>query len=112
MAISAYITTPPVLSIVRQDTTPDTLLFVKGGERQRVMVAEADVSMPLISLDVLDLATVTGLVERTGSAYDGLIHTALQFVWRGGLRRIEGALVTALTGPDVILPLGYLDGLD
>jgi hypothetical protein len=87
-------------------TNTRVLVSTPTGARQ-VSAAEADVTVPLISLILSDAYRPRGVID-TNSQYGIQPAAELTYIWRGEKKRLVGALLPLVDGPDLVLPLGTL----
>lgn len=85
------------------------LLVVASAGRKRIVVEERDVPVPLIDLGLADFYALTDLIDA-GDKYGTQMAALLPYVWQGERRYLRGAAVALLSGPSVVVPLGFFSG--
>jgi hypothetical protein len=100
-----------VLRVVGQQTDPEMLelLVIKSGAAKHVTAIERDVPVPLIGLALHDFYTLGDLIDA-GAEYGTQVSARITFLRFGRPQEISGAVVGLVGGPDIVLPLGTLNG--
>jgi hypothetical protein len=105
------VTSPRAHFAAKQNLTYNHRLLVIGrGARRQVDIEERDIPVALIGLDLAGFYSLGGFVD-TGTDYGTQVSATLSFLWRGEKRTIIGAVVPLLSGPDLVLPRGMVEGL-
>jgi hypothetical protein len=84
------------------------LLVIGRGGRRQIDVEERDVPLPLIGFALSGFYELGGFIE-TGTGYGTQVSATLSFLWLGRKRRITGAVVPLVDGPDLVIPIGLLE---
>lgn len=102
-----------LLRVVGRDPAPEEgmieLLVVKAGAAKAISAIERDIPVPLIGLALHNFYSLGELIDA-GEAYGVQVSATIKVLHFGEVKEILGAAVGLADGPDIVLPLGTLNG--
>lgn len=100
-----------VVDCVSQTDGAYQLLALSPNGARIIRVEEWDIPLPLLSFLIRPCYRLGDLID-TKTEYGMQVSATVTILWRGMKRTILGAAVPLTGGPDLVLPLGTLLGMN